>query len=440
MIEELKNNIEIEIAMARQLSSFIERLEYVSQQERKMILGVVNSLIRRIKLINNSIPYLLKNISVAQKLVSEHKEKKARLKPKIETIHLKTQKKRVEAGAAIKSEDRDKFLEELNISENLLRKLKKREFKVEKRVQEFKVMSSYAKISNRFFLHFSESWIRRGKFKSLMLDIQRSNLNILTLTYISMMSFSILLSIFLGIFLAVFFLFFTIGFEWPLIGLFKGDFLDRFLKTFWIAFLVPLLTGSAFYFYPGAEKKSLAKRIDQELPFIVINMGSVSGSGIEPIEIFKIIGLSKEYKYAGKEIRKILNQTNIYGYNLTTSLINVARITPSTKLSELLTGMSVTIKSGGDIKTFFEKRAESLLLEYRLEREKFIKVAETFMDIYISLVIATPMILLLLLIMMSISGIGVGFGINEMTLAIIGIVAIVNVMFLTFLHLKQPGY
>ncbi|MCH7536070.1 MAG: type II secretion system F family protein [Bacteroidetes bacterium] len=135
-----------------------------------------------------------------------------------------------------------------------------------------------------------------------------------------------------------------------------------------------------------------------------------------------------------------MNQTNIYGYDLTTSLRNVARMTPSTKFSELLTGMSITINSGGDIKSFLEKRSESLLLEYRLEREKFTKVAETFMDIYISIVIATPMILLLLLVMIAVSGIQIGLSINDLTIAIIGLVAMVNVLFLTFLHLKQPGY
>ena len=119
---------------------------------------------------------------------------------------------------------------------------------------------------------------------------------------------------------------------------------------------------------------------------------------------------------------------------------NVARATPSPKLAELLNGISITIHSGGNIKKFFEKRGESLLLEYRLEREKYTKTTETFMDLYISIVIAAPMILLMLLIMISVSGMSIGFGIAEMSLAVVGIVAIINIIFLSFLHFKQPGY
>ena len=92
------------------------------------------------------------------------------------------------------------------------------------------------------------------------------------------------------------------------------------------------------------------------------------------------------------------------------------------------------------MKTFFEKRAETLLLNYRLEREKFTKVAETFMDIYISVVIATPMILLLLLVMVSVSGVNVGLNLGQMTLLIIFVVVVVNVIFLWVLGLRQPTY
>ncbi len=224
------------------------------------------------------------------------------------------------------------------------------------------------------------------------------------------------------------------------IKLYEGTYALRLLKLSWIPFALSLITFFLFYTYPGAEKKSLGKRIDQELPFAVIHMGSISGSGIEPLEIFKIISMSKEYEFAGQEFRKILNQTNLYGYDLSTALRNVSLSTPSVKLAELLNGMSVTINSGGDIQTFFEKRAESLLLEYRLEREKSTKSAETFMDLYISVVIATPMIMMMLLVIIAVSKISTGFNASQLTVTILGIVVIVNILFLAFLHLKQPIY
>ena len=140
-----------------------------------------------------------------------------------------------------------------------------------------------------------------------------------------------------------------------------------------------------------------------------------------------------------KEFNKLLNKINIYGYDLVSVLRNVAFNSPSAKLAELFNGMATTITSGGDLANFFEKRAESLLFDHRLEREKYTKTAETFMDIYISVVVAAPMILMLLLMMMQISGLGVSLSPTALSLIMVLGVTVINIFFLTFLHLKQPS-
>ena len=89
---------------------------------------------------------------------------------------------------------------------------------------------------------------------------------------------------------------------------------------------------------------------------------------------------------------------------------------------------------------FFDKRAETLLNDYRLEREKYSKTAETFMDIYISIVIAAPMILMLFLIILTVGSFDVGLSTGQLTFLIIGVTVAINVAFLIFLHLNQPSY
>ena len=255
-----------------------------------------------------------------------------------------------------------------------------------------------------------------------------------------MMLLSTFVLFFFSILLTILISFVKINPGIPFISFYDSGQFIRLIKTSWIILVIPILTFFLFYIYPSTERKSIGKKIDQELPFVVIQMGSISGSGVEPLEIFKIIGSNKDYKYASKEIIKLLNEINIYGNDLVSALINISMSTPSSKLSELFSGLATTISSGGDMENFFEKRAESLLLDYGLEREKFTKVAETFMDIYISVVIATPMILLLLLVMISVSGVSIGLGINQMSVLIMLIVGFVNIIFLVFLPLKQPSY
>ena len=169
-------------------------------------------------------------------------------------------------------------------------------------------------------------------------------------------------------------------------------------------------------------------------------MSAIAGADIEPSNIFRIISISKEYPCIRKEAKKIMNQINIYGYDLITALKNVAAASSSESWTDLLNGISTTLKSGGDLSKYLNKKAESLLFEYRLKREKAIKSSETFMDIYISVVIAAPMLMMLLLIMMSISQIGLALSVPAITIIIVGVVSVINLLFLMFLHLNQKKF
>lgn len=432
MIDTLQKNIETEIGMLRELSRYSTLLEHAPQTEQKLLIASMQSLQASMKMINDSIPQIVAAISVAQ-----------RLPAKTQTLPLEKitfTRNGSDAAVIVRKEDREQFFRELSITENAMKKMQKQLSRPKEKSNEIKSSRGYFKLSNKLFIAYAERFIKQGKFKQLKLNIQKANIDVLLESYISMMMFTSVLAFFAGIFLLAMLLFFDISLSYPFIISSKNPLGIELLKLFWIPLALPVAAFYLVYFYPNTEKKTIQKKIDQELPFAVIHMGAISGSGIEPTNIFKIIALSKEYPALRKEIRKIMNQINLYGYDLVTALNNVARITPSTKLSELFIGLSTTINSGGDLTEFFEKRSESLLVVYRIEREKFTKVAETFMDIYITIAIAAPMILLLILVMLSLSDFNLGLSPQLMTGLIIGSVSVINVAFLMLLQIKQPSY
>ena len=323
-----------------------------------------------------------------------------------------------------------------NLERQTLKRIRKREEKLE--IKKIKKASSYVKFSSNLFSKVSRELEKKSMFIQLKRDLIKANLQFIPASYISVILFTTLLSFIFSIFVFIFFLFFNVGAELPIITLVKGDLLNRFLKVFWIMFAIPLVTFLFMYFYPSMEKKSAEDRINQELPFATIHMAAISGSMIDPSNIFKIIISTGDYEYLEREFTKLINEINVYGYDLVSALRRSAFNSPSRKLSDLFNGLATTITSGGNLPEFFEKRSQSLLFEYRLEREKYTRSAETFMDIYISVVIAAPMILMLLLIMMSVSGLGTSLGPNMIALIMILGVSLINILFLTFLNLRQP--
>ena len=168
-------------------------------------------------------------------------------------------------------------------------------------------------------------------------------------------------------------------------------------------------------------------------------MSAIAGSDVEPTKIFKIIARSNEYPNIGGEIRKVITQTDVYGYDLVTSLKNVAARTSNKKLAELFSGMATNITTGGSLRNYLEKKSENFLVDYRLEREKYADLAGTFMDVYISILIAAPLVLMMMFIVMNVAGLGLGGLTIEslLLLSVVGIV-VVNIIFIVVLNVRQP--
>jgi len=435
-IESLKANIKREKELADRMQQLSEKYASARESEKKDINEAIESAKKQIFILNNSLPDLIKNIYLVKKLSGSMNAVKGEI---ISVSHFEGENEKL---LAINKKDRGEYLKQLHISETSLKNLKKeRERTAEIFSTQFRKPSRYIKISNKFFSRTVINLVNKGHFKKLQKDLEKGNFMILLNSYISSMFFATTISIFAGILVTVFFMFFGVISEPPFLYIVSYanslDILIRILEFGWLIFAFPILTFLAFYFYPSAEKSSIESEIEYELPFATIQMAAVASANIEPTNIFRIIALSKEYPNVRNESKKLMNQINLYGYDLVNALKNVASVSPSKEWAELLNGISTTIRSGGDLAKFLQKRAETMLFEYRLKREKATKAAETFMDIYISVVIAAPMMLMLVLVMLNMSKVGVGLSTGMLTIIIVSIIALINIIFLAALQSKK---
>ena len=324
------------------------------------------------------------------------------------------------------------------LEKETIKRLRK-EARIIKKEETFKKVikeDSYAKLANKLFSGYSRKLVEKNSFKALQVDLEKSNLMYLFPTYISIILFTTLLAAAAGIVIFIFFLFFSVQPHFPIIKPVE-DIGLRALKLIWVLIAFPIVGFFISYVYPSLDRRAYESQIDAELPFATINMAAISNSLINPVKIFEIIISSGEFPNVKKEFTKLMNHINVHGYSVVNALTITAYSSPSKKMSELLSGLATTINSGGDLTRFFETRAETLLFDYKLKREKETKTAETFMDLYISIVIAAPMIFMLLLMIMKISGLGISLPTSTITLMMVGGVAMINIFFLIFLHLKK---
>lgn len=413
-ISDLRKNIAEAKKLLISLKDLNDKLQYSPSNKKAFLVSASNSIVSRLKLINKAVPDILKDVSAVKKLnsdaapiISQRKE--------IANFRYSSdsgQQKMI----ALNREDKERFLKELSISESHLKKVN------EKSGSGDSIKPSViAKLANSLFGGIAEKVA--GAVPDLKQDLKESNSRFLISTYVAIAIFSSLSVFVLSILLLV--LLFISGFA--------------ALAYVWVPPLLFFVSIVGFYMYPATKKSSINKEISTELPFATIYMSAIAGSNIEPTKIFKIIADSPEYKYVGVEMRKIINQIEIYGYDLVNALKNVAKSTINKKLAELLNGMATNIATGSSLQNYLEKKSQNLLEDYKMERTRYNDVASTFMDVYISVLITAPLILVMLIVIMSLTNLKFGsMSTHSMLTFSIVAVAVVNVIFLVFLQMKQP--
>ena len=395
-VAELKSNAEKAEEIARNLILVEEELSRAkSEEEKSMLRRSHGSLIGQLRIINNSVPSLL----------SDGKE----------TVSVDV--------LSINKEDRKRYMEELEIEKDAFKKLKSGK-KIQKGELEYRKAGMLIGMSSGIFSGLSLNLSKGGLFGGINNKLRRANLPYLLSTYISLMLFISSISFIIALVVSLSLFLLGLMGVWTMIS---------------AIILLPVLTFVFMLYYPSLEANSNSGKIEDEMPFAVINMSAIAGSGVEPTKVFRILAESPEYPAISKEMRKLVNQINFYGYDLTTALSTTAKSTSSERFSELLSGMAMIISSGGNLQEYLNKKSEDTLMDYKLRRKRYVTVAETYADIYTGLLIAAPLMFMLLLTLINVIGGNLG-GLSAISLSLIGLgaIALINVIFLIFIEMSAP--
>ena len=406
--ELIKRNIEREKRILSDLADIKSKLEdrSINSQDGQALMG---SLVNQLNLLNKVLPDLIDNVTFYKKINADSKNNLIG----VSFVNANEGDKKVEF--IVKKSDEQNIKKNLQIQNQLYKTTNSKPFSG----------NPYIKLSNRMFRNLSIRAIDNSFFSPIKTDLRKISSPLIAVSYLSLMFFSTFIAFILALFISIPLFFLKINLYTP----------------FLVLFLLPLVVFLLFYQYPSSQRKSYEKEINQELPFLTIYMSAVATSGIEPSKLFNILISSKDYPYSNRELKKLTNYTNFYGHDLVTALRLSSKNSPSERLSLLFEGLANTISSGGELSQFLDKHAETLLFDYKLEREKYTHVAETFMNIYISVLVAAPMVLMMLFILMNLTGFSSSlFSIGNLTVIIIFVITLLNVAFIMLLNSKQPKF
>jgi len=290
--------------------------------------------------------------------------------------------------------------------------------------------SFYGKLAN-FFLRGISLRLSKRHFRDLRQSVVRADIHTLSTTYVSSMLFTTFL-VFAAAFAGIF-----------AFGIFLGSSAINFnlvLRSSGIALLSALIAYFLYFTAPLMIANHHKRVIKNDLPFVIIHMAAVAGSGAQPVSMFHLVLSTGEYKGVEREIKKILNYVNLFGYSLSSALRAVSITTPNKDFKDLLNGIVSVIESGGDLKFYLKGKADDAFTNYKLERKRYVEALSTYSDIYIGVLLAAPLLFIVTLTIINLLG-GTIAGFSVRTLAFFGTfvgMPLLNIAFLVFLQLVQP--
>lgn len=326
------------------------------------------------------------------------------------------------------------YLKDINLDEYHLKRFIKKSKKSKEEVElgtgyTLYKASKFGKFCNSLMGESGSSLIEKypGLFKNLFRDVKLSGIKVLSRTYVSIILFVGVSSFVLSSLVS--FLFFM-----------QSGVLGAIFKAIMVGVVLGLVGLAVAYSYPSSIASRRKRKIRSEIPFVILHMSAVAGSGAQPISIFHSLLETDEYKELGVEVKKIVNYVNLFGYDFTTALRTVANTTPSLDFKELLNGIVATVESGGDLKNYLNQKSIESLNQYKLDRDKYVKSLSTYSDVYTGLLIAAPLLFMVSLAIINVLGGQIG-GFSVAQIAGFGTYAalpVLNVIFFIFINIVSP--
>jgi flagellar protein FlaJ len=204
-----------------------------------------------------------------------------------------------------------------------------------------------------------------------------------------------------------------------------------------------VLTVVGFHLYPAYRADIVKRSLDDNMAFTAGYMVILAGAGVPSNSVFRSLSNLPQTLAIADESRIITRDVELFGADMITALENASKRTPSKTFQVFLEGLIATIHSGGNLGGYLLQRSRQGMKSKRIALRKFSDTLGMFSEVYVTMLVAGPLIFVVMLAVMAMLG-GTGLGIMSPTLLLtlltyIGI-PVGSIVFLIILDLVTPKW
>lgn len=211
------------------------------------------------------------------------------------------------------------------------------------------------------------------------------------------------------------------------------DLVIRVIAALVVFFISGWLTYVILLKYPGMQASTRATKINLTLHNAVSYMYAMRRGGAEIIDIFTSISENADiYGEVALEFRRVIRDTQYFGYDIVTAIRQLADTSPSEKMKDFLEDMISVIDSGGDLSVYLASRVKLYQEEARFEQNQFLTTMSLIAETYVTVFVAGPLFLIIIMVVMGMMG---GAAASQMSVIVYAMLPIGSIIFILFIDL-----
>jgi flagellar protein FlaJ len=180
------------------------------------------------------------------------------------------------------------------------------------------------------------------------------------------------------------------------------------IYAFGVATLFGTMVFGLLYLVPALLASNRRKKMELELPYVASHMSILAAAGIPPTRMFKLIEDSRTTPEVASDANEIVRDVQILGKDIMTALEIERDRSPSRVFGDVLEGLVATIRSGGDMKKYLLDATHTIMDLRRIAAKQLIESLGVFAEVYISLLVVFPLLIIVMFSVMGLIGGGLG--------------------------------
>jgi len=184
-----------------------------------------------------------------------------------------------------------------------------------------------------------------------------------------------------------------------------------FLST-QLLIVIPFLTGvvavgvtmTSLTYYPRHVADNKGRDLEKNLVYVSNYMAIMAGAGATVEQIFESLARHGEVYGVRYLARNAIRNVELLGEDIVSSLDGLSRFSPSQQFSNLLQGFIATMQTGGSLASYLSVMSQEYVESRRQKIRKLIDQMNLVGEVYVSVLVALPIIMITMLSVMGFLG------------------------------------